>query len=65
MDGFGSFWLVLSVVVGGFGWFHILVTTTGKYSFKMDGPMSQTFGRHSSTEFSVQRVSGLHSLVHG
>jgi len=27
VDGFGSLWLVLLVVVGGFGWFRVLVTT--------------------------------------
>ena len=27
VDGFGSFWLVLLLVVGGFGWFHVLVIT--------------------------------------
>lgn len=27
MDGFGLLWLVLLVAVGGFSWFHVLVTT--------------------------------------
>ena len=27
VDGFGSFWLVLLLFVGGFGWFHVLVIT--------------------------------------
>ena len=26
VDGFGLFWLVLFVVIGSFGWFHVLVT---------------------------------------
>ena len=30
VDGFGSFWLVLLVVLGGFGWVHVLVTAIEK-----------------------------------
>ena len=30
VDGFGSFWPVLLVVVGGFGWFRVLVTAQVK-----------------------------------
>ena len=29
MDGFGSFWLVLLVVVGGFGWFWVVLSGFG------------------------------------
>ena len=37
VDGFGSFWVVLLVVVGGFGWFWVVLGSFGWFWVVLDG----------------------------